>query len=269
MNLISSECVILKRQDFQDSDVLVTFLARDRGRMKGIVRGSKKITGRGVGSFEPFTLGVMHYTEKPSSDLVSIRKCDPHPPYLYLQQDYRKLMLAAYLADLIQLGTVPADDAGNFHALLAGALERLCAAEDGATLALLRLGFELDYLQAHGWQFLWHACVGCGARIYHRSGPKAPLRLVRPEPHQGDVTAGGVRCPDCRVRGEGALELSPGTLAFLAAWRAGEGESVRPTRLALRELEAVLTRHLERQMERRPRSLALLPPVEDWLGSAP
>jgi len=268
MKLNSSECVILKRQDFQDSDVLVTFLARERGRMKGIVKGSKKITGRGVGSFEPFTLGVMHYTEKPSSDLVSIRKCDPHPPYLFLQQDYRKLMLAAYLADLIQMGAIPADEAGRFHALLAGALERLCVDLDGAALAMLRLGFELDFLQAQGWQFLWHACVACGARIYHRAGAGAPLRLVRADPHQGDLGAGGVRCPDCRAGGGSVLELSPGTLAFLAAWRSGEGETVRPTRLALREIGAILTRHLERQLERRPRSLALLPPAEEWLAGA-
>ena len=78
--LVSSDCVILKRQDLAESDVLVTFLTRDKGRMKGVVKGSKKITGRGVGSFEPMTLGVMYYTEKNGSDLVSIRKCDPRPP---------------------------------------------------------------------------------------------------------------------------------------------------------------------------------------------
>jgi DNA repair protein RecO (recombination protein O) len=266
MKLVSSECVILKRQDLAESDVLVTFLARDKGRMKGVVKGSKKITGRGVGSFEPLTLGVMHYTERPGSDLVSIRKCDPRPPYLYLQREYRRLLLAGYLADLMQAAVIPAPEAERFHALLSGALTRLCGELTGRDLALLRLGFELDFLRLLGWPFHWHACVGCGARVFHRV--EGQLRLVRAQPHQADIGAGGMRCPDCRVGGTALLAVAPGTLTFLAAWRGGaEDAQVQPTRLALRELEAVLTRHLVHQLERRPRSLALLPPVEEWLDA--
>lgn len=266
MKLISSECVILKRQDLAESDVLVTFLARDKGRMKGVVKGSKKITGRGVGSFEPLTLGVMHYTERPGSELVSIRKCDPHPPYLYLQREYRRLLLAGYLADLMQAAVIPPTEAERFHALLSEALTRLCGELTGRGLALLRLGFELDYLRLLGWPFHWHACVNCGSRVFHRE--QGQLRLVRAAPHQADIGAGGIRCPDCRASGAAMLEVSPGTLAFLAAWRTGpEGTPAQPTRLALRELETVLTRHLVHQLERQPPSLALLPPVEEWLGA--
>lgn len=266
MDLVSSECVILKRQDLAESDVLVTFLTRDRGRVKGVVKGSKKITGRGIGSFEPMTLGVMHYTEKNGSDLVSIRKCDPRPPYLFLQKDYRKLILAGYLADLMQITTIPANEAERFHGILSEALTRLCSDLSGRDLALLRQGFELDFLQALGLQFHWHACVACGARIFQRTDGR--LRLIRPETHQADFSAGGIRCPDCRITASHVSDLSPGTLAFLASWRGdGEGAMVQPTRLALRELEAVLTRHLVHRIERRPRSLALLPPVEEWLGT--
>lgn len=274
MKLVSSECVILKHQDFADSDLLVTFLTRDKGRLKGIVKGSKKITGRGVGSFEPMTVGTIHYTEKPGSDLVNIRKCDPRPPYLFLQQDYRKLILAGYLADLMQITTIPATEAERFHALLSDALGRLCGDMAGRDLALLRLGYELDYLQLLGLQFHWHACIRCGARVYQRT--EGRLRLIRQETHQADIPAGGLRCPDCRASAAGLLEVSPGTLAFLAAWRGGssgstraadgDGTQVRPTRLAVHELEEILMRHLVHQLERKPRSLALLPPAEDWLG---
>jgi DNA repair protein RecO (recombination protein O) len=270
MKLVSSECVILKHQDFAESDLLVMFLTRDKGRLKGIVKGSKKITGRGVGSFEPMTIGVMHYTEKNGSDLVNIRKCDPRPPYLFLQQDYRKLILAGYFADLMQITTIPAAEAERYHALLSAALARLCSDVSGRDLVLLRLGFELDFMHLQGLQFNWHACVQCGARIFQRS--EGRLRLIRQEAHQADFSAGGIRCPDCRAAASGVMDVSPGTLAFLAAWRGNtggdpDGAKAQPTRLAVRELEAVLTRHLVHQLERKPRSLALLPPVEEWLGA--
>jgi DNA repair protein RecO (recombination protein O) len=267
MKLVSSDCVILKGQDLQESDLLVTFLARDRGRMKGVVKGSKRIAGRGVGSFEPFTQGVMHYVERAAGDLVSIRKCDPRPPYLFLQHDYRKLLLAGYAAELAHLCTIPPTEAERFYLLLCGALERICAAEGGEALALIRLGYELDFMQALGLAFNWHACCRCGARIYHRE--QGRLRLVAGAAHQADLTAAGVCCPACRGAEGGLLELSAGSLAFLAAWRGDPGGATpRPTRLALHELEAVVTGHLIHQLERRPRSLALLPPLDELLGGA-
>ncbi len=74
-----------------------------------------------------------------------------------------------------------------------------------------------------------------------------------------------MRCPDCRGAGGNLLELSAGSLSFLAAWRLGGSAGVRPTRNALRELEAAVTRHLIHQLEREPRSLALLPTLDSLL----
>jgi DNA repair protein RecO (recombination protein O) len=257
MDLISSESVILKQQPLQESDVLVTFLARDRGRLAGVVRGSRKITGRGVGSFEPFTLGVMHYTERTGSDLVSIRKCDPHPPYLFLQRDYGKLILAGYFAELISLCPISPSEAERFYLLLAGALARLCD-DQAPELALQRLGYELDFLDALGVAPDFSTCRTCGAPLFREEGSRLVPALAGE--HQFDLAAGGIRCPRCASSGRALVPLSAGTLAFLAAWRGqGRGSAlVKPTRLALQELSQAVTRFLVHQLEREPRSLALL-----------
>lgn len=258
MDLQSSESVILKYQPLKESDLLVTFLARDRGRLAGVVRGSRKITGRGVGSFEPFTLGVMHYTERAGSDLVSIRKCDPHPPYLFLQHDYGKLVLAGYCAELVSLCPISPSEAERFYLLLSGALARLCdpLAPD---LALQRIDYELDFLDALGLAPDFSTCRTCGADLFRSEGGR--LVPVQAGEHQFDLGAGGLRCPRCASSGRALVPLSAGTLAFLAAWRGrGPGAAtVKPTRLALQELGAAVTRFLVHHLEREPRSLALLP----------
>lgn len=265
MDLISSECVILKQQPLQESDVLVTFLARDRGRMAGVVRGSRKITGRGVGSFELFTLGVMHYTERTGSDLVSIRKCDPHPPYLFLQGDYGKIVLAGYFAELVSLCPISPSEAERFWRLLSGAIARLC--EPAPPDSLLRLEFELDFLDALGVAPDFATCRVCGKPVFREEG--ARLVPVHGGEHGFDLGAGGVAHPGCTVSGRHVVPLSAGTLAFLAAWRgrapghvpasAAAKSTVKPTRLALQELGVAITRFVVHHLEREPRSLALLP----------
>ncbi len=260
MDLHSSESVVLKHQILKESDLLVTFLARDRGRIAGVVRGSRKITGRGVGSFEPFTLGVMHFTERPGSDLVSIRKCDPHPPYLFLLGDYSKLVHAGYFTELVSLHPISPSEAERFYLLLSGALKRLCEPE-GPDLPLQRIDYELEFLDALGVAPNFAQCVKCGTDLFREEG--ARLVPVHAAEHQFDLGAGGVRCPKCSGSGRNLVPLSAGTLAFLAAWRGQRPgvTAIKPTRLALQELSAAVTRYLVHQLEREPRSLALLPKV--------
>jgi DNA repair protein RecO (recombination protein O) len=264
MKVVSSECVILKHQDYRERDRLVTFLTRDKGRLTGVARGARRITGRGVGSYEPFNRGIIFYVESAGSELVSIRKCDPMPPFLYLDNDYRKFLFAGYMAELIMLCRIPEPEAERFFLLLADGLERLHREESARELPLLRLGFELDFLTRLGVQPEWSRCCVCERPLLEkRRGAPRPLLEGK---HHFDVAAGGLRCPDCRGAGGALLEISPGSLAFLAAWRGvGGGGTVRPTRNALRELEAAVSRHLVHQLEREPRSLALLPPLDTLL----
>jgi DNA repair protein RecO (recombination protein O) len=261
VELESVESVILKTMPLKESDVLVTFLARDRGRVAGVVRGSRRIAGRGVGSFEPFTLGVMHFTARPGGDLVSIRKCDPHPPYLLLQNDYAKIVMAGYFSELMMLCTIPAPEADKFYLLLAGGIEALCtgAPFSAHDMALLRLRYELDFLETLGVAPDFSTCRVCHKPIFREEG--ARLVPVKPGEHLFDLAAGGLRHPDCAAHGRHVVPLSAGTLAFLAAWRGKTATSVnvKPTRLALQELSQAITRFVVHQLEREPRSLALLP----------
>lgn len=260
MQVVSSESIILRERPFRERDRLVTFLARDKGRLTGVAKGVRKLTSRGVGSFEPFTRGVVFYVEGRRSELVTIRKCDPRPPYLYLQNDYDKILYATYITEWVELSSPGPDDAEALFALLAGALERIAAAPP-ERLPLLRLETEVELVRVLGLQPGWSRCVQCGARIFERR--EGQLVPRRPAPHQFDVGEGGVRCPDCTAPGPGRHRLAPGTLAVLAAWRRhavhGEGEPVAPRDEALAELGSLLEAHLAHHLERRPRSLAMLP----------
>lgn len=261
MKVISSDCIILRNRDFKERDRLVTFLARDKGRMTGIARGARKPTARGVGAYEPCTRGTIFYVESRNSDLVSIRKCDPIPPYLLLTGDYDKLMVAGYLAELVELAAIAPDDAPVMYLLLSDALHGLVDATSTLMLSLTRLKFELGYLACLGLQPDLSRCSACGRSLFDASS-KVP-RPSESGDHAFDADRGGVICPRCLESGTRLLPLSAGTIAFLGAWAGSQaGGSIRPTRLALTELEAAISHHLVHHLERVPRSMALLPELD-------
>lgn len=296
MNLVSSECIILRTQDLGENDKLVSFLTPEVGRIKGVVKGSRKLTSRGVGSFEPFSRGLIHYVPRQHGDLVTIRKCDPRPPYLYLRQDYHCYLYAGYLAELVDLCTIEAREAAPYFSLLAGTLDALC--EDGPPrrLPLLRLRFELHHLELLGYAPDWRHCGQCGKALL-RDSPRAresAVEAVHPAPHTFDTVMGGLRCPECAPQRPQGLTVSPEALVFLDNWRRGNSSGadsgadggadgpgggpgagdpgdrtqqgathVRPTRRVLEELEAAVTAHLIHHLEKRPRSLQMLPSLEE------
>ncbi len=163
MNLVSSDCIILRSQDYAERDKLVSFLTPESGRLKGIVKGSRKLTSRGVGSFEPFSRGLIHYVPRSPGALVTIRKCDPRPPYLYLKQDYNCFLYAGYLAELVDLCAIENLEAAPYFTLLAETLDALCEAGPARRLPLLRLRFELRHLELLGYAPDWRQCRQCGA----------------------------------------------------------------------------------------------------------
>ncbi|MBI3993542.1 MAG: DNA repair protein RecO [Candidatus Lambdaproteobacteria bacterium] len=266
MNVVCSESIVLRNRDFKERDRLVTFLTRDKGKLTGIARGARKPTARGVSVFEPFTCGTMYYVEKAGSELVAIRKCDPVPPYLLLRAGYEGLLLAGYCAELMELTAIGGDDAALYHDLLRESLLALAEGPAELAAAQVRLSFDLRYLRLQGIQPDWARCVACGRELFEPSAGGAvedesagAPRLAQPGEHAFDVRLSGVRCPPCAPRDGGMPALSAGTLAWLAAWRRGADARVKPTRLALSQLQAAVTQHLVRQLQRVPRSLSLLP----------
>ncbi len=268
MQVISSECVVLRNRDFREGDRLVTFLARDKGRISGIARGSRKTTARSVSAFEPCTRGTIFYVEKQGVELVSIRKCDPLPPYLLLTGDYDKLLVGGYLAELAELAGISADDAPVLYRLLCDGLQALCDATGPLMIGLARLRFELGYLACLGLQPDLSRCGACGRELFQAQG--ATPQLAQRGEHGFDVARGVLHCPACHGPGNRALPLAAGSMAFLGAWlSAPDAGAVRPTHLALAQIEAAISQHLVHHLERLPRSLNLLPQPGQSAGGGP
>ncbi|MEN3337685.1 MAG: repair protein RecO, partial [Acidobacteriota bacterium] len=72
MPVYTSEALILRTYKLGESDRIVVFLTRDRGKKRGVARGARKAKSKFIGALEPMTRAGVAYYEREQRDLVRI-----------------------------------------------------------------------------------------------------------------------------------------------------------------------------------------------------
>ena len=72
MPVYTSEALILRTYKLGESDRIVVFLTRDRGKKRGVARGARKAKSKFIGALEPMTKAGVAYYEREQRDLVRI-----------------------------------------------------------------------------------------------------------------------------------------------------------------------------------------------------
>src|ERR1043166_9406938 len=77
MPLHTADALILRPYKLGESDRIVLFLTRDRGKKRGVAKNSRQSRRRFGGALEPLTCGRVGYMERERRDLVSLRYVEP------------------------------------------------------------------------------------------------------------------------------------------------------------------------------------------------
>jgi DNA repair protein RecO (recombination protein O) len=72
MPLHSTEALILRTYKLGESDRIVVFLTRDRGKKRGVAKNARQSRRRFGGALEPMTYGRVGYVERERRDLVRL-----------------------------------------------------------------------------------------------------------------------------------------------------------------------------------------------------
>jgi DNA repair protein RecO (recombination protein O) len=100
MPLYSADALILRTYKLGESDRIVVFLTRDRGKKRGVARGARRPTSKFVGALEPLTHARVAYFEKERRELVSLNYTEPARSPL-AGGTIEALGCATYFAELI------------------------------------------------------------------------------------------------------------------------------------------------------------------------
>jgi DNA repair protein RecO (recombination protein O) len=151
MPLYTADALILRTYKLGESDRIVVFLTRDRGKKRGVAKNARLSRRRFGGALEPMTCGRVAYFERERRDLVSLNYVEPIRSPL-AARDGEALNYVGYFAELIDEWAQEADPNETLFRLGASIVDALAAGRPVEPLAryfefwLLRLQgvYELD-----------------------------------------------------------------------------------------------------------------------------
>jgi DNA repair protein RecO (recombination protein O) len=228
----------MRVKELGESDLLVTFFTRDKGRLRGIGKAARRSRRRFPNCLDLFCLVNMEYEMKKKGSLYFLHSCKLAQSFTGLRSDYAALSLASYMIELTELlfplGVV---DERMFD-LLRHALESL--ERSGQTYA--QVWFEAEAMHLGGYGIDLGRCCRCG-RPYRGEG-RAVFVPAR----------GGIACLRCEPETPSTPGLAPEAVRSLGVMQkrtsAGEQEAP-PTDGVLQEIGRVLKLHMDYRLGQR------------------
>lgn len=134
MPLFTADALILRTYRLGESDRIVVFLTRDRGKKRGVARNARQSRKRFGGALEPMTCGRVGYMEKERRELVFLHYVEPvRSPLAMTSAD--ALGYVSYFAELIDEWAPDADPNETLYRLGVSVVEALVAGVPAAPLA--------------------------------------------------------------------------------------------------------------------------------------
>src|SRR5437660_10821591 len=96
----TTDALILRTYKLGESDRIVVFLTRDRGKKRGVAKNARQSRRRFGGALEPMTYGQVGYVERERRDLVRLEYVEPRRSPL-AAVDGEALGYVSYFAELI------------------------------------------------------------------------------------------------------------------------------------------------------------------------
>ena len=181
--------LVLRRYNLGEADRIIHFLTPDRGKVRAVSRGVRKIGSRQAGHLELFAEVDLMLAEGRNLDIVTSARLVRYDDGL--MADYDRLRLAYLAAEM--LDKLTDDSADPIHGLYHLASRLYRALPTAADTNLLELEFKLHLADDLGYRPGIVGCGSCGASEETRGYDFSPA-------------GGGLLCEGCTT--PGALAMS-------------------------------------------------------------
>jgi len=234
--------ICIRAVDFSETSQIVTFFARETGKISAIAKGSKRAKSAFDGPIELLAQGTIVFSDANREGLATLTEFQQQPAFTNLSRNLFALNCCLFGTELINQLTDDYDPHpqlfDSFLRFLQDANERQASGiEHGDILALLIL-FQLALLQEIGLMPVLNACVNC-KNDFSRDWPEIYF----------SSSANGLICRDCEVSFPDKIRLTKDAANCLSN-RKMIAESQEKT---LNEIEKVLIRHFTEILHHPPK----------------
>lgn len=239
-----TEGIVLRARDLGEADRIVTVITPDRGKVRAVAKGVRKMNSKKAGHLEAFCRCALLMAEGRELDIVA--QAETLEAFAHLRASLDLLGPAFYLAELVDTF---AEEGGESRGLYDAFVAALVGLEHGADTEAVVRWFELFLLTLNGLAPSWSLCAGCGAPIQ----PDLPYLF--------SLERGGLLCPACRHYDPLAQPVATATVKALRVLAREPLSRIVQVRLppdALAEAGAMLARLIRAATEHDLRSPLVL-----------
>jgi len=235
MAFCKTQGVVVRKVDFSETSLILTFLTREHGKVQTLAKGGKRFGKKMSGVPDVACLADIVFLEK-QSDLHTLTEWEVKDYFPGLRRSLGRLYAADYAVELVRDSTEQQPCPEVFD-LLVLALRGFAETRELTTWIF---AFEVRLLAALGYMPQLERCTACSGELG---------RQVYFTPAQG-----GVVCPACKT--DDSLSVTAGSVATIRTLAQTDSERLDRLRMApkaRREIQDMIRRHIEYTMGRQPR----------------
>ena len=266
-----SEALVLRTYPLQEADLVVSFLTRDQGKLRGVAKRARRPKSSFGAGLERLSHVRMAYFQRETRELVSLDSCELIQSQFDLVSDYWAGVALDFFAEVADQWLPSAEPNERFFRLLLAVLDSLRpgGAEarplDPAPAASSRVWRAVTYfalwaVRLSGWLPELQVCLGCGVLLDEPAPDGRPQRAFF---HRGHA---GLLCSLCRrSMGAGSWELSAEsriTAAEILRTPVAQLSKTDWTQATAADLRRFLVQQMEAHAERRFITARLLEETE-------
>ena len=190
-----SEAFVLQTWPFKEGDLIVSFLTRDHGKLRGVARRARRPKSGFGSGLERLSHVRMSYFQRENRELVNIDSCDLLHSQFAVLSDFASACALDFFAEVSEQLLPAAEPNEKYFRLITTVLEHL---KDRGNPWRAVTYFSVWAVRLAGLLPELHACLGCGLWL---EADRAYFTRHRP----------GLFCRDCRhaLDLRGAWELEP------------------------------------------------------------
>ncbi len=196
-----SEAFVLQTWPFREGDLIVSFLARDAGKLRGVARRARRPKSGFGSGLERLSQVRMSYFQRENRDLVNIDSCELIGSQFALAGNYYSSCALDFMAEVSEQLLPAGEPSDKYFRLMAATLEHLRAGSANIWRAVTY--FSLWAVRLAGMMPELDVCLGCAESLAPVDG-EAPPRVFFVRGRAGLYCDGCRRALDLR----GAWELT-------------------------------------------------------------
>ncbi|MSV29048.1 MAG: DNA repair protein RecO [Bryobacterales bacterium] len=159
-----SEAFVLRTFPLKEADLVVSFLSRDQGKLRGVARRARKPKSAFGSGLERLSHVRMSYFQTESRELVSLDSCELIHSQFRLASDYAASVALDFIAEVTDQLLPSNEPSDRYFRLMAAVLEHLRA--DPANVWRVVAYFSLWAARLSGFLPELNVCLGCGAWLH-------------------------------------------------------------------------------------------------------